>query len=74
MICASYEFSMSGKRLELEIAPGVKRVAVIRDPSVPAGSGGLAAVAPSLSVESACAMPAKSSTRSRPSREVRAAA
>jgi putative tryptophan/tyrosine transport system substrate-binding protein len=53
---ASYEFSMSGKRLELlkEIAPGVKRVAVIRDPSVPAGSGGLAAiqtVAPSLSVE-----------------------
>jgi putative tryptophan/tyrosine transport system substrate-binding protein len=53
---ASYEFSMSGKRLELlkEIAPGVKRVAVIRDPSVPAGSGGLAAiqtVAPSLGVE-----------------------
>jgi putative ABC transport system substrate-binding protein len=53
---ASSEFSMSGKRLELlkEIAPGVKRVAVIRDPSVPAGSGGLAAiqtVAPSLGVE-----------------------
>ena len=53
---ASYEFSMTGKWLELlkEIAPGVKRVAVIRDPSVPAGSGGLAAiqtVAPSLSVE-----------------------
>jgi putative ABC transport system substrate-binding protein len=53
---ASYEFSMSGKWVELlkEIAPGVKRVAVIRDPSVPAGSGGLAAiqtVAPSLSVE-----------------------
>jgi len=47
---------MSGKRLELlkEIAPDVKRVAVIRDPSVPAGSGGLAAiqtVAPSLGVE-----------------------
>src|SRR6476469_7975072 len=43
---ASYEFSMSGKRLELlkEIAPDVKRVAVIRDPSVPAGSGGLAAI------------------------------
>jgi putative ABC transport system substrate-binding protein len=40
---AAYEFSMSGKRLELlkEIAPDVKRVAVIRDPSVPAGSGGL---------------------------------
>jgi putative tryptophan/tyrosine transport system substrate-binding protein len=53
---ASYEFSMSGKWLELlkEIAPGVKRVAVIRDPLVPAGSGGLAAiqtVAPSLGVE-----------------------
>jgi putative tryptophan/tyrosine transport system substrate-binding protein len=53
---ASSEFSMSGKRLELlkEIAPDVKRVAVIRDPSVPAGSGGLAAiqtVAPSFGVE-----------------------
>jgi putative tryptophan/tyrosine transport system substrate-binding protein len=53
---ASHEFSMSSKRAELlkEIAPGVKRVAVIRDPSVPAGSGGLAAiqtVAPSLGVE-----------------------
>src|SRR4029450_8146574 len=53
---ATYEFSMSGKRLELlkEIAPDIKRVAVIRDPSVPAGSGGLAAiqtVAPSLGVE-----------------------
>jgi putative ABC transport system substrate-binding protein len=53
---ASFEFSMSGKWLELlkEIAPGIKRVAVIRDPLVPAGSGGLAAiqtVAPSLGVE-----------------------
>jgi putative tryptophan/tyrosine transport system substrate-binding protein len=53
---ASFEFSMSGKWLELlkEIAPKVKRVAVIRDPSVPAGSGGLAAiqtVAPSFGVE-----------------------
>jgi len=53
---ASFEFSMSGKWLELlkEIAPDVKRVAVIRDPSVPAGSGGLAAiqtVAPSFGVE-----------------------
>jgi putative ABC transport system substrate-binding protein len=53
---ATYEFSMSGKRVELlkEIAPAVKRVAVIRDPSVPAGSGGLAAiqtVASSLDVE-----------------------
>jgi putative tryptophan/tyrosine transport system substrate-binding protein len=53
---ASFEFSMSGKWLELlkEIAPGVKRVAVIRDPAVPAGSGGFAAiqaVAPSFGVE-----------------------
>jgi putative ABC transport system substrate-binding protein len=53
---ASFDFSMSAKRLELlkELAPDVKRVAVIRDPSVPAGSGGLAAiqtVAPSLGVE-----------------------
>ena len=53
---ASFEFRMSGKWLELlkEIAPDVRRVAVIRDPSVPAGSGGLAAiqtVAPSFGVE-----------------------
>jgi putative tryptophan/tyrosine transport system substrate-binding protein len=53
---AGYEFSMSGKWLELlkEIAPRVTRVAVIRDPAVPAGSGGLAAVqtvAPSFGVE-----------------------
>jgi putative tryptophan/tyrosine transport system substrate-binding protein len=52
----SYEFSMSGKWLELlkQIAPGVRRVAVIRDPSVPGGSGGFAAiqtVAPSFGVE-----------------------
>src|SRR5260221_1669731 len=44
------------KRLEplKDVVPDVKRVAVIRDPSVPAGSGGLAAiqtVAPSLGVE-----------------------
>jgi ABC-type uncharacterized transport system substrate-binding protein len=52
----SFEFSMSGKWLELlkEVAPSVTRVAVIRDPAVPAGSGGFAAiqtVAPSLGVE-----------------------
>jgi putative tryptophan/tyrosine transport system substrate-binding protein len=52
----SFEFSMSGKWLELlkEIAPPVTRVAVIRDPAVPAGSGGFAAiqtVAPSFGVE-----------------------
>ena len=52
----SFEFSMSGKWVELlkEIAPRVARIAVIRDPAVPAGSGGLAAiqtVAPSFGVE-----------------------
>jgi ABC-type uncharacterized transport system substrate-binding protein len=43
---ASYEFSMNGKWLELlkEIAPGVTRVAVIRDASVPAGTGGFAVI------------------------------
>jgi putative ABC transport system substrate-binding protein len=53
---ASTEFAMSAKLLELlkEIAPRVTRVAVIRDPSVPAGSGGFAAiqaVAPTFAVE-----------------------
>jgi putative ABC transport system substrate-binding protein len=52
----SYEFSIGGKWLELlkQIAPRMTRVAVIRDPSVPAGSGGFAAiqtVAPSFGVE-----------------------
>jgi putative ABC transport system substrate-binding protein len=53
---ASSEFAQSAKLLELlkEIAPRVTRVAVTRDPSVPAGSGGFAAaqaVAPALGVE-----------------------
>jgi ABC-type uncharacterized transport system substrate-binding protein len=53
---ASFEFSISAKWLELlkEIAPSVTRVAVVRDPSVPAGSGGFAAiqtVAPGLGIE-----------------------
>jgi len=53
---ASTEFAMSAKLLEVlkEIAPGVRRVAVIRDPLVPAGSGGFAAiqaVAPTFAVE-----------------------
>jgi putative tryptophan/tyrosine transport system substrate-binding protein len=52
----AFEFSLSAKLLELlkEIAPGVTRVAVLRDPTVPAGSGGFAAVqtaAPSFGVE-----------------------
>jgi putative ABC transport system substrate-binding protein len=52
----SYEYSMSGKWLELlkEIAPGVKRVAVLRDPAISAGTGQFGAIqtaAPSFGVE-----------------------
>ena len=51
-----FEYSMSGKWLQLlkEIAPGVTRVAVLRDPSIAAGPAQFAAiqtVAPSLGVE-----------------------
>jgi putative ABC transport system substrate-binding protein len=53
---ATYEFSMSGKWLQLlkEIAPGVTQVAVFRDPSIAAGPAQFAtiqALAPSLGVE-----------------------
>jgi putative ABC transport system substrate-binding protein len=53
---ATYEFSLGAKSLELlkEIAPSVTRVAVLRDPSVPAGSGlfgAIQAAASSLRVE-----------------------
>jgi putative tryptophan/tyrosine transport system substrate-binding protein len=53
---AAFEYGISGKWLALlkEIAPGVTRAAVIRDPSLAAGVGQLAAiqaVAPSLGVE-----------------------
>src|ERR1700681_4428195 len=52
----SFEYSLSGKWLELlkQIAPGVMRVAVLRDPAIPAGIGqfgAIQAVAPSLGVE-----------------------
>jgi putative ABC transport system substrate-binding protein len=52
----AFEFSLSAKLLELlkEIAPGVMRVAVIRDATVAAGLGGFAAIqtaAPSFGVE-----------------------
>jgi len=52
----SYEYSLSGKWLELlkEIAPSVTRVAVLRDEGLSAGPaqfGALQAVAPSLRVE-----------------------
>jgi ABC-type uncharacterized transport system substrate-binding protein len=51
-----HEYSMSGKWLELlkEIAPGVKRAAVLRDPGIASGIGQFGAVqivAPSLGVE-----------------------
>jgi putative ABC transport system substrate-binding protein len=51
-----FEFGISVKWLELlkEIAPGVERVAVLRDPAIPAGSGQFGAIqgaAPSFGVE-----------------------
>src|SRR5207244_12828962 len=50
------EYGMSGKFLELlkEITPRMTRTAVLRDPTIPQGIGGLSAiqaVAPSLGVE-----------------------
>ena len=52
----TFEYGVSGKWLELlkEVAPGVTRVAVLRDPAVASGIGQFAAiqaVAPSLGVE-----------------------
>src|SRR5450631_3930577 len=51
-----FEYGMSGKWLELlkEIAPGVTRAAVLRDPTIPSGIGQFASiqsVAPSFGVE-----------------------
>ena len=51
-----FEYSLSGKWLELlkQIAPGMTRAAVLRDPAITAGIGQFAAiqaVAPSLGVE-----------------------
>jgi ABC-type uncharacterized transport system substrate-binding protein len=51
-----FEYSLSGKWLDLlkQIAPDMRRVAVIRDPSIGAGTGQFAviqAVAPSLGLE-----------------------
>ena len=51
-----FEYGISAKWLELlkEIAPGVKRAAVLRDPSIAAGTGQFGAiqsVAPSFGVE-----------------------
>ena len=52
----SFEYGMGGKWLELlkQIAPGVKRAAVIRDPAITAGIGqwgAINAVAPSVGLE-----------------------
>ena len=52
----SFEYGMGGKWLELlkQIAPGVTRVAVIRDPAISVGTGQFGAiqsVAPSFGVE-----------------------
>jgi putative ABC transport system substrate-binding protein len=51
-----FEYSLSGKWLELlkQIAPGVTRAAILRDPASPAGTGQFAviqSVAPSFGVE-----------------------
>ena len=52
----NFEYSLSGKWVELlkQIAPDVKRVAVLRDPAIPAGIGQFSAIqgaAQSLGVE-----------------------
>jgi len=52
----NFEYSISGKWLELlkEVAPGVMRVAVLRDPAIPTGPaqfGVIQALSPSLRVE-----------------------
>jgi putative ABC transport system substrate-binding protein len=51
-----FEYSLAGKWLELlkEIAPGIRRVAVLRDPAITAGTGQFAviqSVAPSVGVD-----------------------
>jgi putative ABC transport system substrate-binding protein len=51
-----FEYSLAGKWLELlkEIAPGITRVAVLRDPAITAGTGQFAviqSVAPSVGVD-----------------------
>jgi putative ABC transport system substrate-binding protein len=77
-----FEFSLSGKWLELlkQIAPGITRAAVLRDPTLGSGTSQFAviqAVAPSLRVD---VNPvnvrdaSESSAPSRPSRALRMAA
>ena len=76
--------ALGGKWLELlkQIAPGVTRVAVLRDPTNPIAGvgqfGAIQAVAPSIGrggeIPSTCATPPRSSAPSRHSRAVRTAA
>jgi len=49
----NYEYGLASKWLELlkQIAPGVTRVAVMRDPGISAGTGQFGAIAPSFGVE-----------------------
>src|SRR5207247_7825126 len=77
-----FEFGTSGKWLELlkEIAPGIRRVAVLRDAALAIGMGHLGAiqsVSPSFSgwncARSASPMPTRSSAASAPSRATRTA-
>ena len=72
----SFEYGLSAKLLELlkAVAPGVKRVAVIRDPDISAGTGQFGAIqaaAPSLGLDLIAINlreGAKSNVQSRPSR------
>jgi putative ABC transport system substrate-binding protein len=69
---ASYEFSLAAKWLELlkDIAPRVVRVAILRDPAVPAGSapfGAIQGAASSLRVEGSRLTPATTASLSAPS-------
>ena len=76
-----FEFGTSGKWLELlkEIAPGIRRVAVLRDAALAMGMGQLGAiqsVSPSFGwncARSASPMPTRSSAASPPSRATRTA-
>ena len=77
----TFEYSMSGKWLELlkQIAPGVTRVAVLRDPAKAPEPASLPSSRPWRrrsgwrSTRSMCATPARSSAPSRPSRALRMA-
>ena len=74
-----FEYGMSGKWLELlkQIAPGMTRAAVLRDPAIASGIGQFAAiqaVAPSLGVELSPVDVRDAAKSSAPSRHSRAPA